>query len=217
MLAGILSGVASVSAAAPPADFSRDVRPIFSDKCFACHGPDEAARTSVLRLDQEESVFAKLPSGAYTVVRGKPEESELIRRVRSENPAERMPPQYMGHIGLSGDEIETLESWVRQGARWQGHWAFLAPKRPAEPEAGNREWVRNPIDSFVLGRLQEEGLQPAEEADRATLIRRVTLDLTGLPPSLSGIGAFLNDASPSAYEAVVDRLLASPRYGERMA
>ena len=208
--------VAGVVHGAPP-DFSRDIRPILSDRCFTCHGPDDATRTTALRFDQEESAFAKLSNGRYAIVRGKPEASELIRRVKTDDPAKRMPPQYMGHAALKPDEIEKLEAWVRAGAPWQSHWAFATPVRPAEPAVENTGWVRNPIDSFVLARLEEEAFKPSPEADRATLIRRVSFDLTGLPPTPAEVDAFLNDSSANAYEKVVDRLLASPGYGERMA
>ena len=198
-------------------DFGREIRPILSDKCFACHGPDDSKRTSALRFDQEQSVFAELPSGGRGIVRGKPEESELVRRVKSDDPMKRMPPQYMGHAQLSAEEIAKLEAWVREGAPWQEHWSFVTPRRPQAPQVKRAQWVRNPIDSFVLKRLEEKGLEPSPEADLATLIRRVSLDLTGLPPTPGEVDQFLGDRSPGAYEKVVDRLLASPRYGERMA
>ena len=217
LLVALLAVVAAPICGAQAVDFGRDIRPILSDKCFACHGPDDAKRTSTLRFDQQESAFAALPNGSRAIVPGKPADSELIRRVKSTDPVTRMPPQYLGHARLSDDEIKKLETWVHDGARWQEHWSFTPPRRPAEPRTQWLGWIRNPIDSFVVQRLEEEGIEPAAEADRATLIRRASLDLTGLPPTPTEIDRFLTDDSPEAYEKVVDRLLASPRYGERMA
>ena len=197
-------------------DFSRDIRPILSDKCFACHGPDAANNKSKLRFDTEAHAFADLGNGRRAIVRGHPEQSELVRRITAEKESMRMPPVYSGRK-LTKQEIERLTEWIAQGAPWQQHWAFIAPTRPPVPEVNASTWPRNPIDSFVLARLEKEGLQPSPEADRAALIRRVSFDLTGLPPTPQEIDDFLNDRSPKAYEKVVDRLLASPRYGERMA
>ncbi len=201
--------------AAEPVAFNRDIRPILSDKCFACHGPDKSKRLTALRLDTEEGVRADL-GGRFAIVPGKPHESELIKRVTSDDEARRMPPSYGGQK-LSPDEIALLQRWVREGAEWQQHWSFLTPKRPQAPPGEPRDWANNDIDRFVLARLQKEGISPAAETDRATLLRRVSLDLTGLPPTPDELDAFLDDDSPRAYEKVVDRLLASPRYGERMA
>ncbi len=198
-----------------PVVFNRDIRAILSDKCFACHGPDESKRLSALRLDTEAGVRADL-GGRFAIVPGQPEKSELIRRITSKDDARRMPPAYGGKK-LSAAEIELLRRWVREGAEWQQHWSFLAPSRPKVPPVEAKDWAKNDIDRFVLARLQKAGISPASETDRATLIRRVSLDLTGLPPSPPEIDAFLADHSPEAYEKVVDRLLASPRYGERMA
>ncbi|MBI1760886.1 MAG: DUF1549 domain-containing protein [Acidobacteria bacterium] len=196
-------------------DFNRDIRPILSDKCFACHGPDATAKRIKLRLDSEAAAKADL-GGHRAIVPGDTTRSELVRRITAADEAERMPPSHAPHQ-LTAQEIETLTEWVKQGAPWQQHWAFIPPARPAWPAVKNRAWVRNAIDAFVLARLEKEGLQPSPEADRATLLRRVSLDLTGLPPTLAELDDFLNDSSPNAYEKVVDRLLASPRYGERMA
>jgi hypothetical protein len=204
------------AAAAPAVDFARDVRPILSDRCFACHGPDEATRKVGLRLDTEEG--AKKSRGAHTpVIPGDVAGSELLKRVAPANPAMRMPPPYSGRKPLSEQEVATLRTWIEQGAKWQGHWSFTAPVRPAEPPVQKRTWVRNPIDRFILARLEREGLTPSPEADRARLLRRVSFDLTGLPPTLAELDSFLADRSAEAYEEAVDRLLASPRYGERMA
>lgn len=202
--------------ALPGVQFNKDVRPILSDKCYICHGPDAKAKHIPFRLDHEEDAKAKLPDGKHAIVENHPEQSELIRRITAEKPAQRMPPAYTG-VTLSPKEIETITNWIAQGGKWQKHWAFLPPKRYPAPPVKNAVWVRNPIDAFVLARLEDQNLRPSPEADRETLIRRVTLDLTGLPPTPAEIDAFLNDKSDRAYEKVVDRLLASPRYGERMA
>ncbi len=200
-------------------DFNRDIRPILSDKCFACHGPDAPAKKIKLRLDSEAAALADLGKGRRAIVPNHPEQSELVRRITAEDEFERMPPTSSGHK-LTPREIELLTEWIRQGARWQQHWAFVAPVRPPLPTVKNKAWPRNAIDYFVLAKLERangESLQPSPEADRATLLRRVTFDVTGLPPTLKELDGFLNDASPDAYEKVVDRLLASPAYGERMA
>ncbi len=196
-------------------DFNREIRPILSDNCFACHGPDEATRKAKLRLDTKDGAFAK----AGVIVAGNAVESRLVKRIITKDPNAVMPPAVTGHK-LTDKQIELLKRWIDEGAHWNEHWAFIAPKRPEIPAVTNKAWVKNPIDAFVLARLEKEGLKPSPEADRATLIRRVTLDLTGLPPTPAEVDAFLADKSPSldaAYEKVVDRLLASPRYGEKMA
>ncbi|HXJ42568.1 MAG TPA: DUF1549 domain-containing protein, partial [Bryobacteraceae bacterium] len=203
-------------AAIADVDFAREVRPILSDRCFSCHGPDEANRKAGLRLDTEDG--AKKARGTRTpVVSRNAAASEILRRVAPENPAMRMPPVYSGKPALTAAEVATLRTWIEQGARWQMHWSFIAPVKPAEPAVRNPAWLRNPVDSFILARLEREGLAPSKEAERAQLLRRVRFDLTGLPPTLAELDAFLADKSPDAYEKVVDRLLASPRYGERMA
>jgi hypothetical protein len=171
---------------------------------------------SNLRLDSEAGARASLRDGA-AIVPGDPERSLLFQRVRTQDAARRMPPQAMGHARLSDAEIGKLEQWIREGARWQSHWSLVPPKRPAAPAVQRRDWIANPIDAFILKRLETEKLAPSPEADRVTLIRRATLDLTGLPPTPAEVDAFLSDRSAKAYEKVVDRLLASPAYGERMA
>ena len=208
-----LLGAAKSAAAV---DFTRDVRPILSDRCFACHGPDKAKRLSGLRFDIEEDAFAELAGGGRVIVRGKPEQSALIERISTADPARRMPPAAMGHDPLSAEEIATLREWVRRGAPWERHWAFLPPRKAPEPQTSS-SWGRNAIDRFIRKRLQQEGLTPAEPAPRTTLIRRASLDLTGLPPTPQQVRAFAADRSPDAYEKVLDRLLASPQYAERMA
>jgi hypothetical protein len=206
----------SSPASAGRIDFSRDIRPILADKCFACHGPDAPNNKSPLRFDSEAHATADLGNGRRAIVRGNPEQSELVRRVTAEETAIRMPPVYSGRE-LTKEERDRLVEWIAQGAPWQQHWAFSPPIRPSAPAVSNTNWVRNPIDSFVLARLEREGWQPSPEAGRATLIRRVSLDLTGLPPTPKEIDDFLNDSATNAYEKVVDRLLASPRFGERLA
>jgi hypothetical protein len=213
-----LCATQSLAAAAPVVDFSRDIRPILSDRCFSCHGPDESKRQAGLRLDTEDGA-KKLRGTHAPIVPGDANASEILKRVAPETPARRMPPPYSDRKPLTEKEVATLRAWIEQGAKWQGHWSFTAPVRPALPEVHDVRkpgWIRNPIDNFILSRLDREGLKPSPEADRARLLRRVTFDLTGLPPTLAELDAFLADPSPDAYEKAVDRLLASPRYGERM-
>jgi hypothetical protein len=202
---------------AAPVDFARDVRPILSDRCFMCHGPDEAKRMAGLRLDIEDG--AKKARGARppVIVAGDANASEILKRVGAENPARRMPPPYSDRKPLTEKEVALLRTWIEQGAQWKGHWSFTPPVRPELPDVRDKKWVRNPIDNFILARLEREGLAPSPEASRERLLRRVSFDLTGLPPTLAELDAFLADRSPQAYEKAVDRLLASPRYGERMA
>ena len=193
--------------------FNREIRPILAENCFACHGPDAAKRKAHLRLDRRESALHDL-GGRAAIVPGKADESELIARLDSDDPEAIMPPPATGKR-LTAGQVETLRRWIDQGAAWEGHWSFIAPKRPPVPAVRGSGWVRNPIDAFILARLGREGLAPAPEADRATLIRRASLDLLGLPPAPADVGAFLADDRPDAYERLVDRLLASPHYGER--
>ena len=196
-------------------EFNRDVRPILSDKCFHCHGPDAKNKNVPMRLDREAEAKAEI-NGHRAIVEGQPEASEMIRRITADKPPLKMPPVYSG-LKLADQEIETLRSWIAQGAKWQQHWSFIPPKRHQLPAVKNTAWHRNAIDHFILDRLEREGLAPSPEASKETLLRRVSLDITGLPPTPAEIDAFLADQSPNAYERVVDRLLASPRYGERMA
>lgn len=197
-------------------DFHRDIRPILSDKCFACHGPDSQQLKGKLRLDQKESIFRTDRKGRPTVVPGKPEESELFHRIITEDETERMPPDHTNKP-LTADEKAKLKRWIEEGAEFQAHWAFQTPKRPPVPQVHKADWPRNEIDRFVLSTLEAKGWPVSPEADRTTLIRRLSLDLTGLPPALAEVDAFLQDNSPEAYEKLVDRLLASPHYGEQMA
>ena len=198
-----------------PIEFNRDIRPLLADKCYTCHGPDSGKKLP-LRLDSEAAAKADLGGGRHAIVDGHPEQSELVQRITAEKPAMRMPPVYSG-LKLSDPEIATLRQWIAEGAPWQKHWSLIAPKRPELPAVNDKRWPANGIDSFVLARLDREGLKPSPEASKETLIRRVSLDLTGIPPSPTEVDAFLADTSPGAYERVVDRLLRSPRYGERMA
>lgn len=210
------------AAAAPDGtqvDFNRDVLPILSDRCFQCHGPDEQTREANLRLDTRDGLFGSR-DGSAPFVPGKPQASEAFRRLTSSEPFERMPPPDSG-LSLTPQQIDTIRRWLQQGAQWEQHWAFV-PVQPITPPAidsadPDAAWVRNPIDLFVLNRLRRENLRPSPPASKETLIRRVTLDLTGLPPTPGEVDAFLADDAPDAYERLVDRLLASDRYGEQMA
>jgi hypothetical protein len=210
LLAGAWLGAPHPAPAAGKVDFARDVLPILSENCFACHGPDAKARKARLRLDTKDGALRK---DDPIVVPGKSAASELVRRIKASEASEVMPPPRFKKK-LTPQQVAVLERWVDEGAPWGKHWAFERPRRPAVPGPGG--WARNPIDAFLLARLKKEGLRPAPEADRVTLIRRVTLDLTGLPPTPEEVDTFLTDTRPGAYERVVDRLLTSPRFGERM-
>jgi mono/diheme cytochrome c family protein len=205
---GLLPFAADLRAGDSPT-FNRDIRPLLSDACFQCHGPDAAKRKAGLRLDVRTDATTPAKSGETAIVPGKPEGSELLKRVAAHDDTA-MPPDSKGKR-LTKDQIALLTRWIADGAEYQGHWAFLAVERPKPPAAGH------PVDAFIRAKLAAAKLKPQAEADRATLIRRVTLDLTGLPPTPAEVGAFLADKSPNAYEVVVDRLLKSPRYGEHMA
>ena len=195
--------------------FDRDIRPILSDLCFTCHGPDEAQRSSQLRLDQRAGLFSER-DGGRVVSPGKPSASLLVQRIVSADPDVQMPPPEFQRR-LTDRQKRLLSDWIEQGAKWTEHWAFVRPQVQTLPRTGNPGWCRNPIDQFV-GRAQaDRGLHPLPEADRRTLLRRLTFDLTGLPPTPAEVDAFLADTSPHAYERVVDRLLESPHYGEHAA
>ena len=208
--------LATVAApATEPVSFSREIRPILSQHCLKCHGPDQ--QKSRLRLDDRAVATAPAKSGEVAIVPGKPEASELLERVTSTDDHEAMPPRKENKT-LTAEQIATLRRWIAEGAEYQVHWAYVKPSRPAVPpvqSSGIR--VQNPIDAFVAARLEKEGLRQSQEAPRATLIRRVSLDLIGLPPTVEEVDAFVHDESPEAYEKVVDRLLASERYGEKWA
>jgi Protein of unknown function (DUF1553)/Protein of unknown function (DUF1549)/Concanavalin A-like lectin/glucanases superfamily/Planctomycete cytochrome C len=195
--------------------FNRDIRPILVDKCFACHGPDEDQRQADLRLDQAASAYADR-DGRPAIQPHDPAGSELISRIETDDESLRMPPAESGH-SLTSRERELLRQWILQGGEYESHWSFVTPEQPPPPEVQDSHWPRNSIDRFVLNRLEREGLQPSPEANRTTLIRRLTLDLTGLPPTPAEVDAFVADPTPDASENLVDRLLDSPRYGERMA
>ena len=233
----LLPGIAIVATMldgvfADDVSFNRDIRPILSEACVQCHGPGEAERQGGLRLDQRETAIAAAESGQRAIVPGDAAASELIVRLTTEDESLRMPPADSGKT-LTAEQIKLLKQWINEGAKYEGHWAFSAPQRPDAPDfaalseraenAGVRDrglldqWQSNPIDHFVLRRMLDAGLSPSPEADRETLIRRVTLDLTGLPPTIAEIDSFLADKSADAWEKLIDRLLASPHYGERMA
>ena len=212
----VLVAAAIARAAEPTLDFNRDVRPILSDRCFSCHGPDGEDRQAGLRLDLRETATAELDSGMTAVVPRDLTTSELIARITSTDPDVVMPPPRFNKP-ITPSEAEILKRWIAEGAEYRGHWAFDRLERPAVPEVNDSAWAKTPIDRFILARLQQEGLTPNPEANRITLARRLALDLTGLPPEPAAVDAFLADQSADAYERYVDTLLASPHYGERMA
>ncbi len=197
-------------------DYNRDVRPILAAKCFHCHGADPKAIQAGLRLDTHDGAVSKLASGHKAIVPGKIAASEVIARIFSKNSALIMPP-VSANKALTPAEQITIKRWIAEGAEYKQHWAFIKPTRPIPPAVKLATWPRNPIDKFILARIENAHLKPSPQTDKATLIRRVSLDITGIPPTISEVNTFLADRSPSAYEKVVDRLLASPRYGEKMA
>ena len=214
---------ATAAEPAPAVDFQRDVRPILSDNCFACHGPDEATREADLRLDTRDGALSPRPPAGRSnrprdpaVVPGDIDASLLVERINHTDPLRRMPPE-VSQKALSGEQVETLTRWIEQGAPWDEHWSFAAIDRPAPPDVDDEAWARDPLDRFILARLETEELTPAEEADRRTLARRAALDLTGLPPDPGTLATFLGDTEDGAYERLVDRLLASPHWGEHRA
>lgn len=203
--------VEAASGAGGKLEFNADIRPILSDSCFVCHGPDKNNRKAKLRLDVREVALEK-----KAIIPGKPDESEMVRRIFTTNMDDHMPPPD-SRRSLTVEQKETLKRWITEGAEYQPHWAYIKPVRPEIPQVKNAKWARNPIDAFVLRELEDHKLPPSSEADKRTLLRRVSLDLIGLPPTQEEVSAFLADKSPQAYERQVDRLLASPHYGERMA
>ncbi len=207
-----------IAKSADSIDFGRDIRPILANNCFKCHGPDDAARQAGLRLDTREgATTASKPGQPAPITPGDPDASELMRRIMSDDPDEKMPPPEVNPRGLSPDKIELLGRWIKQGAPWGEHWAFVPVTSPSEPSVTNMAWPKAPMDRFVLARLEAESLSTSIGASKETLLRRVSLDLIGLPPTPQEREAFLADESADAYERVVDRLLASPRYGEKWA
>ncbi len=207
---------AAAPAPPPPLSFNQDIEPILSENCFTCHGPDPGPRKAGLRLDRAEFALSPHGKSPAAILPGDPDHSPLVTRVEARDEKKIMPPPE-AHRTLTGEQVAVLRRWVAQGAPYQEHWSFIPPTLPAAPAVGDAGWPRNDIDRFILARLEREHLRPSPEADRATLIRRVTYDLTGLPPDPADVDAFLNDASPDAYGKVVDRLLASPRFGEHRA
>ena len=194
--------------------FNRDIRPILSDKCFQCHGTDASQRKARLRLDSRNGATTPAASGSPAIVPGNLDESELYRRITTEDADEHMPPTKTGKA-LSAAEVQKFKTWIEEGARFEGHWAFIPPVRPDLPTVKHTDWVRNPIDAFILAKLEREGLAPSPQADRPTLLRRLSLDLTGLPPLPPEVDRFLKDDGKDAYSNQVERLLESPHYGER--
>ena len=212
LLALVLLSVAhSGGADVQPPDFAYEIRPILAKNCFSCHGPDESHRESELRLDVRNGA---IESGV--LVPGSPDESELVRRITSEDISERMPPVESGHK-LAAAEIDKITAWIAAGAEYSQHWSYEPPQRPPLPMVSQPDWCRNAIDYFILAGLDEAGLAPEPEADRYRLIRRLSLDLIGLPPTLEEVDEFVEDKRPDAYERLVDRLLRSPAYGEHWA
>ena len=200
----------AIGTADEPVRFNRDIRPILSEKCLSCHGPDEKQRKAKLRLDVEASAVE------HAIVAGKPDQSELISRITSDDDETRMPPRDSGKE-LNAEEIAMLRRWIAEGAKYEGHWSFIPPEKSDLPSVSDPAWPRSPIDRFVLARLDAEKLKPSREADRYEWIRRVTLDLTGLPPTVKDVDSFVWDSSGKAHEKVVDRLLSSDRFGEHMS
>jgi Protein of unknown function (DUF1553)/Protein of unknown function (DUF1549)/Planctomycete cytochrome C len=226
--ADAVAPAARSAAALRKIDFNRDIRPIFSDNCYFCHGPDKNRRKADLRLDTKDGLFG-MKDDSYPVVPGKPDDSVLYMRITSDDPDTRMPHKD-SNKRLTADQIALIKRWIEEGAEWKGHWSYVPPVRPAVPSTTQptvaaalsaapekEKFVRNPIDNFIADKLGELGMHPSAEADRHTLLRRLSLDLTGLPPTQAEVDGFINDPSPDAYEKQVDRLLASPRFGERMA
>lgn len=213
---GEVFGLAAVPAEGEGAlEFNRHIRPILSEKCFFCHGPDQGNLKAGLRLDLEDAAKADR-NGLRAIAPGAPESSELVRRIHAASPDDVMPPPD-SEQSLSEPEKDLLTRWIREGATYQQHWAFVSPARREAPAPARADWIRNPIDTFVLARLERSGLTPSAEADKVTLCRRLYFDLLGLPPTPAEVDAFVYDNRPDAFEHLVDRLLASPHYGERMA
>uniref|UniRef100_UPI00313B87F5 PSD1 and planctomycete cytochrome C domain-containing protein n=1 Tax=Dyadobacter sp. OTU695 TaxID=3043860 RepID=UPI00313B87F5 len=198
--------------------YNFDIRPILSDKCLACHGPDANKREAGLRLDDPASAFAALKDNpkAHALVAGRPDHSAVYLRITTEDTTLRMPPP-ASNLKLSQREIDLIGKWINQGAKYEKHWAFVAPRKPKVPEVDHEDWAKNDIDHFILEKQEQKGLEPSAEADKERLLKRLSLDLNGLPPSLQLMDEFLADNSPNAYEKVVDKLLANPTYGEKMA
>ncbi len=196
-------------------EFNRDIRPILSEKCLHCHGPDPATREAELRLDDQRDVL-KRRDDYHIIDLKQPGQSELLKRILTTDSADKMPPEDSGKE-LSRQEMDLIERWIEQGAPYQKHWSFITPRRSELPTVKNKSWSKSPLDHFILARLEQEKLSPAPQAEKTTLCRRLFLDLTGLPPTLKELDLFLKDESPKAIEKLVDRLLNPPHYGEHMA
>ncbi len=210
--------LAAVAFAAPAGkvDFNREIRPILADKCFACHGPDAKQVKADLRLDLRDNATRIGKNGRGPIVPRMPEASELVRRIFHTDPDEVMPPPKT-HKKLKAREKEALKQWIAEGAEYEEHWSFIPPKRPQAPAVKDTAWTKNEVDRFILARLETAGLKPSQEADHYKLIRRVSLDLRGLPPSLKEVDQYINDEKPGAYQRMVDRMMSSPHFGEKMA
>ena len=211
----VAAGLSTMPSRATDVQFNRDIRPILTENCFQCHGPDPSSRKADLRLDRETGVFGKTENGV-AVVPGKPMDSEVYARMVTEDEDDLMPPEKTKKK-LTAKQKELMKLWIQQGAKWQKHWAFIAPERSEEPAVKRADWSRSPIDRFVLLKLESNGLSPAPEADRRTLARRLSLDLTGLPPDPAEVEAFVVDKAADAYDKLVDRWMAKPQYGEHRA
>ncbi|MDC0050748.1 DUF1549 domain-containing protein, partial [Verrucomicrobia bacterium] len=211
-----VAGALAVDALPEKVDYNRDIKRILSNNCYACHGPDEKKVKGGLRLDSFEGATKELKSGERAIVPKDLVESALAYRITAEDVDERMPPAD-SNKKLSSREVALLKKWVEQGGEFSKHWAYVAPKKVAAPKVEQQGFTQNDIDRFILERLKAKGFKSAKEADRRTLIRRLSFDLTGLPPTWQEVEAFTKDKSPKAYEKLVDRLLAKPQYGERMA
>ncbi len=209
-------GASSNAPAAKPfrPEYDRDIRPILAENCYPCHGPDENKRKAKLRLDRGEDAVKPLADGEIAIVPGQPGQSKVVERINAKDEEELMPPVKSGKK-LSAQDIEWITRWIKQGAKWQNHWSFVAPRKPVVPQIKNRRWPRNPIDSFILARLEQDGLTPSDQAPRPTLLRRLSLDVTGLPPEGAQLNRWLS--RPDPVYAALDELLASPHYGERLA
>ena len=208
--------VATAVAASPQIDYDRDIRPILSNNCYKCHGPDAKERQASLRFDVREVALKPSESGKTAIVPGKLDKSELIARIFSTDDDERMPPPD-SHKSLTDSQRQLLKQWIAGGAKYDRHWSYIPPRRPEPPHRVQGVWPRNPIDSFILARLTQEKLRPSAEADRTTLIRRLSFDLTGLPPNAQEVEEFVGDSSRDPYDRLIEKLLASPHFGERMA
>ena len=217
-LAIMMIATPGIQAASLPdrVDFNYHIKPLLSDRCYACHGPDEKGRKAKLRLDTKEGAFGRTKDDSFVIKPRQPSQSEVIRRITSTDPDEKMPPP-KSNLSLSADDIALIRRWVEQGAEWKRHWAFIGPEKSRFPSVRDKKWPRNELDRFVLAKLERDGLRPMAESDREHLIRRASFDLTGLPPAPVEVDAFVQDKSANAYEKLIDRLLASPAYGERMA